>query len=318
MDINKALLLLTLSVLLVSCEEEIKEDRGLITSCIVYGDDNRQDVAGHPCSAVKELSSPVAVMVFNHQLRDHPQDKSLYKYSKTPAFAPFDLCSDDAFTTQNTLSHCTGFLIADDILVTAGHCVDNNNMCSSVSWVFDYIDDNGTLQKTNVFECTEVLSTGVNEEYYNDYTVIRLAQKVLDREPLNFNSSDELEVGTPLVLIGSPFGIPLKIADDASVIQTQAAVEDIFFPALDASQQDQILPLNKSSYFMANIDSFAGNSGSPVINAKTGLVEGIVSYGGEDWFYDEESFCNRTRVKKQKENVEEMIFKMSHIPYFKN
>ncbi|MDE2237212.1 MAG: trypsin-like peptidase domain-containing protein, partial [Elusimicrobia bacterium] len=62
------------------------------------------------------------------------------------------------------------------------------------------------------------------------------------------------KVGTPLLMIGHPMGLPVKIADGARVTS------------------------QGKGFFYADLDAYRGNSGSPVLS-RDGVVEGImVSY----------------------------------------
>ena len=51
-------------------------------------------------------------------------------------------CVEERFSTQPALSHCSGFLIAEDLIVTAGRCMDSMQERKNSSWVFDYHVDN--------------------------------------------------------------------------------------------------------------------------------------------------------------------------------
>ena len=44
-------------------------------------------------------------------------------------------------------------------------------------------------------------------------------------------------------------------------------------------------------FFTANLDTFGGNSGAPVFDMNTGLVEGIVVRGESDFNYDSDRSC---------------------------
>jgi len=51
----------------------------------------------------------------------------------------------------------------------------------------------------------------------------------------------------------------------------------------------------RGHYFTANLDVYAGNSGSPVFNRSTGKVEGIVIQGAEDFVYNEKEQCMQSQ-----------------------
>ena len=64
-------------------------------------------------------------------------------------------------------------------------------------------------------------------------------------------------------MLGHPSGLPMKYTGGAKAFE----IED--------------------NYFTTNLDSFGGNSGSPVFNAKTLEVEGILVRGDVDYTPDE-------------------------------
>ena len=47
----------------------------------------------------------------------------------------------------------------------------------------------------------------------------------------------------------------------------------------------EVRTVDKSGYFVANLDTYGGNSGSAVFNTDTGLVEGILVRGENDFVY---------------------------------
>lgn len=72
--------------------------------------------------------------------------------------------------------------------------------------------------------------------------------------------------------------------------------------------------IRKRDFFMASLDAFVGNSGSPVFNKETGLVEGILVEGAEDFKEDPELLCNRAVVKKDSSVVtDEKVFRARKI-----
>jgi V8-like Glu-specific endopeptidase len=85
---------------------------------------------------------------------------------------------------------------------------------------------------------------------------------VTDREPLKFRKSGQVARGTELVVIGHPSGLPTKISDGAQVRSSNR------------------------KYFVANLDTYGGNSGSAVFDARTGEVQGILVRGEEDYVSD--------------------------------
>ncbi len=93
-----------------------------------------------------------------------------------------------------------------------------------------------------------------------DFALIRLDRKVTGHNPLAINRSAGLAAGDGLFVIGHPVGLPLKVAGGATV---------------------RDVPME--GYFTTDLDTFSGSSGSPVFNAKTKLIEGILARGDEDF-----------------------------------
>ena len=98
--------------------------------------------------------------------------------------------------------------------------------------------------------------------------IIRLEREV-DSEPLEL-SEDALYVGDELYVIGHPAGLPLKVADGARVRQI------------------------KDEHFVANLDTYGGNSGSAVFSMETDKVVGLLVRGETDFVWDSEHQCKRS------------------------
>ena len=155
--------------------------------------------------------------------------------------------------------------MGEDLLVTAGHCMQSQEDCSYYNWVFGFkkkwdghIATEFSLE--NVYSCQKILVSKYDPIGKKDYALIKLDRPVLERKPLSFRRNGKIDNEAELVVIGHPSGLPTKIADNARV-------------------RDNGDPL----FFNANLDTFQGNSGSAVFNKKTGVVEGILVRGDTDY-----------------------------------
>ena len=235
---------------------------------VIYGDDDRVEVNdANPLHA--RLAKSTAAMIPNSKLEEHNAVQILLG-GRT--LQDSGMCASERFSSQPTVANCSGFLVSKNVLVTAGHCVRSDFDCSSSSWVFDYkVDHTGqsevVVDKSNVYKCKKIISQDLNNETKNDYAVLELDREVLDRKPLKLRKKGQPSVGDELVVIGHPSGLPTKIADNAIVRE----VKDIFL--------------------VASLDTYGGNSGSAVFNAKSGLVEGILVRGDTDYVFDSEQGC---------------------------
>ncbi len=184
-----------------------------------------------------------------------------------------DVCPDERFASQPANADCSATLIAADIMLTAGHCINN---CSDSRFVFDYyVTAGGTLPpitQDDVYACSSFLAR-VQSTTGLDYSIVRLSRPVVGRQPAAVRTArTALPIGTPLIASGYPSGLPLKITDNAAVRSNS--------PNLD--------------WFVANTDTFVGNSGSGVFDANTKELVGILARGAQDYVPD--GSCNRVNV----------------------
>lgn len=277
---------------------------------VIYGVDNRYDTEDFPDRTFREHAKSVAGMVSKNKIVKDWQNHEQHTFFKKTAKRAYGLCEEERFALQNVLPICTGFLVAPDILVTAGHCITSEEDCANFSWIFDYTEGTTKIPNNNIYNCKEIISKELKNTYLTlkDYAVIRLDRKT-DRKPLKFRRRGKPNWGTPLVVIGHPIGLPQKIANGAEVKVGHIA--------------GALTPLRsiirKRHFLMANVDAFVGNSGSPVFNEKTGEVEGILVEGAEDFIEDPDLLC-KTSVKKSDSafGVQEKIFRINRIKAIKN
>ncbi|MEE3079958.1 MAG: serine protease [Bdellovibrionota bacterium] len=240
---------------------------------VVYGEDDRRDLYEVSNSLHLELARSTAAMIAGYKVKITANGSVELKDTKT--LAQRGICSDERFSEQVTSANCSGFLVGEDLLVTAGHCIKTQSDCEANKWVFDFAyHSNNTnevmeLNESSVYGCKEIIERDLNRSDNNDYALIRLDRKVTDRDPLKFRTNGQVKEGADLVVIGHPTGLPTKVADGATVRS------------------------NPSSrvYFTANLDTFGGNSGSAVFDANTGVVEGILVRGETDYKYDWNKGC---------------------------
>jgi hypothetical protein len=158
--------------------------------------------------------------------------------------------------------------------------------CKDYLWVFDYRADKEnqpTIKVNNqqIFECEEVVLKEIDLDKGIDHALIKLKTPVTDRHFAKIRDKGEIAIGDPLVLIGYPSGLPVKIAGDA-----------------------QVLNLIENS-FVTNVDAFSVNSGSGVFHAITGEVEGILSSGRQD--YDGKGNCSSVKIYGMNEGNETVV-----------
>lgn len=229
----------------------------------IYDEDNRKNFTELTDENEKMWASATAAMIPSHIIFD---DEGQMARIKAKMLSQFGVCEYERFAREIAAADCTGFLVANDTIVTAGHCIRQQSDCDGWRWVFDYkTSDTYQIGKTfrvdrdKIYRCSYIVATKLSEE--TDFAIIKLDRPVLDRDFLKIRREGIVTKNDNLTLVGYPSGIPVKVAAQAKVLA----------------------PNLERNLFIANTDSFSGNSGSPVINSNTGLVEGILVAGEEDY-----------------------------------
>ena len=286
---------------------------GFLPDSVIYGQDNRKEVSQITNSRIQKQTNAVAVMVRKNRLRS--LDQKRLTYQSVSLGNAMNLCPNERFFAQPALGECTGFIVAPDILVTAGHCATRQSDCNQFKWVFGFnSQNNGIINKDSVYSCKSIVMTSEvsTSKSFEDYAIIKLDRPVAGVKPLKFRKKGKVRAGANLYVIGHPDGIPMKITDGAKVrsfIRLNLNMpEDFFFEKHDFYN-------NRSDVFAANLDMFAGNSGSPVFNAKTGIVEGILVEGEDDYKFDSNLGCMRpNQISNKKFNAGEIVQRMTKLP----
>ncbi|NOJ95569.1 trypsin-like peptidase domain-containing protein [Corallococcus coralloides] len=179
--------------------------------------------------------------------------------------AKFNLCPTERFLNDPTLGSCSGVLVDDDLILTAGHCLNNGSVVGS-KWSFGYYKTSATTVATvtseDIFTVSELVlkagSTGAN-----DYAFLRLDRPATPRfTPARVAfGTYPLSFGAPVATIGSSSGMPLKIDSGGTVRSTTTS----------------------GSYYDVSLDVFRGNSGGAIYARGGNTVAALVTTatGGE-------------------------------------
>ena len=237
---------------------------------VIYGDDNRLDTYQVSDPKLRALADSTVAVMSNSTLK--PVGTSRFAISTSVFGTEMGLCHDEPFWSQPTAAFCSGFLVGEDLVATAGHCI-NANSCGGISLVFGFkmIDAHTAVTEVDaneVYHCKEVVARA--ETVGADYSLIRLNRPVKNHSPLKMATHVPKE-NDSMTVIGHPSGLPTKIAGGAIVRNS-----------LD-------------EYFVSNLDTYGGNSGSAVFNAN-GEVQGILVRGETDFRYDSAAGCSKSNV----------------------
>lgn len=249
----------------------------------IYGDDGRIEVEESSNPAHRELAASVAAMIPSYVADFSSEYVSFFDITLKDTS---NVCSEERFAHQQTVSTCTGLLVGPKHIATAGHCVRSMIDCEYSRWVFDYKLKSekdslvGDIPISQVYACTKIIGTELNDFTKKDWAIVELDRPVTGRQPLTLVDSKPKK-GAEVFVIGTPSGLPLKVATGKVLSK-------------------------RFNYFRTSLDTFTGNSGSPVFNDQNEVI-GILVRGNED-YYETENQCHLSSKYQESRGREEVSY----------
>jgi V8-like Glu-specific endopeptidase len=234
----------------------------------IYRVDNRVEA---PLSAMPMRANINKVVGFfdRKNIRDNKDGTvSIVNYSTFGTMK--NLCKTEKFRVQPAVAFCSGFAVSEDIIASAGHCVNSVNDTLDESTLNDIVLIFGFYQTSG----GPILRFKNEDVYYpvrgirklenkvakgKDYLLLKVNRNI-PKERIVKLSETAIQQGQKVYVIGHPSGLPMKCADGAYVRDNSNA-----------------------NCFVSNLDTYGGNSGSPVFNAESNRVEGILVRGETDF-----------------------------------
>lgn len=231
----------------------------------IYGPDDREEVVAVSNPGPKKNAESVIALFKKDRITNNLDGTASLRldfFNCVPGKKTQILCTKEKFRNQYTGPIGTGVLIQPDLVATVSHCVDRANL-SDIRFVFGFKMKKGAVEPTSViakdiYEGQEVISPSGT-----DWVLIRLKKPVSGHPWASIRREGRVGNGNGLYIIGHPCGLPAKFASNAHV----------------GGNTDK-------SFFLADLDAFHGNSGSPVFNEGSDIVEGLLLKGNPDFCPD--------------------------------
>lgn len=174
---------------------------------------------------------------------------------------------DEPFFDEPLSAFCTGVKLGDDIVATAGHCIKDDKDCRGTRLVFNYFkksaDDKpgANVANDDIYACKSIIA---RKQDQSDWALIRVDRVLANVNTAKLNAAKAVKKDDAVTLVGYPMGLPVKVAGNGNV----TAIGSVFF--------------------VTTVDSYGGNSGSPVFNSERLqkgelLVEGLLVRGEVDF-----------------------------------
>ena len=123
---------------------------------VIYGDDNRLDVYETSDALHLTLAKSTAAMIATSKVTIDADEATI----EGSSLSSRGICATAKFANQMTAANCSGFLVGEDLLVTAGHCIRTQSDCEGSYWVFDFaVEVNGEtaakVPANSVYKCKD-------------------------------------------------------------------------------------------------------------------------------------------------------------------
>jgi hypothetical protein len=252
------------SVVFNSINLKLGEDMG------IWYSDSRMDWHEIEDDQVKKNANCVAVICREDKLIEGKEFSILKvkNFGKT-----FNLCEFEPFYDQpiSTGGLMGGALVREDIIATAAHALEMKKI-EELRFVFGYKMLNPSrpvkrISNKDIYRGVNIIHKVLNpSDYRADWALVKLDRKVEGQRVAVMSKSD-ISCDQSVYMIGYPMGLPLKYVHGAKVREIDNA------------------------YFDTDLDTYMGNSGSPVFNSDTHEMIGLVvrgnprdlRWGGKDW-----------------------------------
>lgn len=243
---------------------------GSVQDRIVYGDDDRVEARDYPDPKLRELADTlVGALVPAEYVVAQPGGG--YLLSGPALGERLLLCPSEPLSEQPALARCTAILGERNTVITAGHCIDKNQL-RELRFVQGYAlgGDYPAVPARRVHSLGRILSFENGDialQSGDDFAIVELISDEALPSVVFEDPPATVKQGDAVVVVGTSEALPLKIEDGGAVYD-------------DTPEE----------YFEITSDTFQGGSGSPVF-APSGAYLGTVVGGAMDYAWDDTQQC---------------------------
>jgi hypothetical protein len=267
----------------IGCERPRHARVASVRAPVIYGADDREELVEQSDPEIRKIARSIIALI------DPADAASLLDASDEDggvATHRLALCDGERFASEPSLARCTGFLVAEDMLVTAGHCFETGDACDRFRYVTGFAIGDDAAVGPNVAErrCREIVAreVGVLDDGSTvDYAVVALRPSPESAAVAVQQSDRVAEVGQAVSSFGFPSGFPLKIDRNGRVVESG------------------------DTNFRALVDAFDGSSGSPLVGDDQRVL-GFLVRGQQDYAWDPAQFCYRANLVAEDAGVSEL------------
>ena len=262
---------LVLAVVLAACHSP---SVGNSEAEVVFGNDDRRNIYEITEPALLHAAQATVVVVRDSdltQLADGSWELDVWRRGTNQQAK--ELCDSEAYLDEPVPGFCSGFMVGQDLIATAGHCIESQAECDSKTFVFGFEMTDATTPVSrflagDVYPCVEIVAQVFDDGI--DYAILRVDRPIVGHTAVPIRRSGRVQRDpnvAGLFSSGHPVGLPMKVVGGSH----RVGATDLFA----AIVRDSYIAV-----FDADLDTFPGNSGSMVFSlAPTGeflYAEGIV------------------------------------------
>jgi hypothetical protein len=253
------------------------------TTEIISGNDDRKEVYAHENAWMRSYAEQATVALIRKDFfLEFVSGGRTYSYFLNNGYTlgeARDLCPNEPFAEQRAVADCSGTLIDDDLVLTAGHCMAATDACANMRFMFNYhYTAAGALHASSpdaVFSCRRIEALSVpasGSDMAPDYAIVRLDRSAVPRfQPAPVRrASTPLDAGQHVKIVGFPDGIPAKIDMEGNVGGDLCAYPTGGYVRCGTTA------LPRAGYFDASLDVFGSNSGSGVYESDGYTLAGVL------------------------------------------